>query len=74
MHYHYFTLEQRENLERLIRSQIGEQPALSGTLARLHTPDYGVCVCCGADIPYVRLMQSPASELCPACMGSGQML
>jgi len=67
MHYHYFTLEQRANLERMIRSRIIEQPALAGTLERLHTPGYGVCVRCGADIPYVRLMQAPALELCRAC-------
>ncbi|OGA61920.1 MAG: hypothetical protein A3G81_10085 [Betaproteobacteria bacterium RIFCSPLOWO2_12_FULL_65_14] len=73
MHYRYLTLEQRANLENLIRAQMTEQ-ALASALERLHAPDYGVCVSCGADIPYARLMQSPASEFCPACMGSGQML
>lgn len=70
MHYHYFTLEQRANLENLIRAQMTEQ-ALASALERLRAPDYGVCASCGADIPYVRLVQSPASELCPACTRSG---
>ena len=72
MHYHYFTLEQRANLESLIRAQMSEQ-SLAKALARLRAPDYGVCARCGADIPYVSLMRSPASELCPACVRSGQM-
>lgn len=67
MHYHYFTLEQRANLERLIRSQMSGQPALAGTLARLRAPDYGICVRCGAEIAYVRLMEAPAAEYCRAC-------
>ena len=62
MHYHYFTLEQRESLEHLIRST--GHPEL---LQRLHTAEYGVCKTCGADIPYVRLLDSPAAELCAAC-------
>jgi len=35
--------------------------------ARLHTPDYGVCVDCGADIPYVRLEVTPAATRCVGC-------
>jgi RNA polymerase-binding transcription factor DksA len=67
MHYHYFTLEQRANLESVIRSQMGEQPALAGALERLRAPDYGICARCGAEIPYVRLMESPAAEYCRVC-------
>lgn len=61
VHYHYFTLEQREALERLIRST---QPAL---LERLHGPAYGVCEDCGGDIPYVRLLAAPGALLCNHC-------
>ena len=61
MHYHYFTIEQREALERVIRAT---QPAL---LQRLHSPAYGVCERCGADIPYVRLLSSPGALLCTHC-------
>ncbi|MDX1375504.1 MAG: TraR/DksA C4-type zinc finger protein, partial [Burkholderiales bacterium] len=35
--------------------------------ARLHTPDYGVCADCGADIPYVRLEAMPAATRCIGC-------
>ena len=62
MHYRYLTIEQRESLERLIRS--GGTPEL---VERLHTAEYGVCQACGADIPYVRLLDSPAAVLCTAC-------
>lgn len=67
MRYHYFTLEQRANLESVIRSQMIGQPALAGALERLHAPDYGICARCGAEIPYVLLMQFPAVEYCRAC-------
>ena len=40
---------------------------LGDALARLHTPDYGVCNDCGADIPYVRLQADPLRKRCPAC-------
>ena len=61
MRYRYLTLEQRENLERLIRA------GAPAELPRLHTADYGVCAACGADIPYVRLMEYPAARYCSAC-------
>ncbi|HEY9530535.1 MAG TPA: TraR/DksA C4-type zinc finger protein [Burkholderiales bacterium] len=65
MHYHYFTIEQRESLERRIRSDKASDA--QQTLQRLHSPDYGVCRRCGADIPYVQLMASPATLYCAAC-------
>lgn len=61
MHYRYLTIEQRENLERLIRAQAPEE------LQRLHTPEYGVCASCGRDIPYARLLELPAACYCAAC-------
>ena len=67
MHYHYFTLEQRDALERQIRSRIAHPGAQAEMLQRLHSPDYGVCCACGADIPYVRLMEEPAAPSCSAC-------
>ena len=67
MPYRYFTLEQRANLESLIRTQMMQQPALAGALERLRTPDYGICVRCGAEIPYVRLMEFPGLEYCRDC-------
>jgi RNA polymerase-binding transcription factor DksA len=65
VHYHYFTIEQRESLERQIRSQGAAEAAQ--TLKRLHTPEYGLCQRCGADIPYVRLIDFPARLYCAAC-------
>ena len=70
MHYHYFTLEQRESLERLIRSRMAGQPDMAGLLRRLHTAEYGVCASCGADIPYVRLLDAPAAVVCAACQSA----
>jgi len=35
--------------------------------ARLHTPDFGVCADCGADIPYVRLEAMPEATRCVTC-------
>lgn len=67
VHYHYFTLEQRESLERRIRSRIEDAPTQAETLQRLHSPDYGVCRICGADIPYVRLLDEPTALYCAAC-------
>lgn len=67
MHYHYFTLEQRESLERQIRSRIPSPPVQAEVLQRLHSPDYGVCRGCGADIPFVRLMEQPAALYCANC-------
>jgi RNA polymerase-binding transcription factor DksA len=65
VHYHYFTIEQRESLERQIRSQGAAEAA--ETLKRLHTPEYGLCQRCGADIPYVRLIDFPARLYCDSC-------
>lgn len=67
MHYHYFTIEQREALERRIRAGIGDVPRQAETLRRLHSPEFGVCRACGADIPYVRLMAQPDTVYCAAC-------
>lgn len=67
MHYHYFTIEQRESLEREIRTRAAGQSDQAEMLRRLHSPDYGVCAVCGADIPYVRLMEHPGAVRCAAC-------
>ena len=70
MHYHYFTIEQRETLERLIRQNLSERPDYRPLLDRLHSPDYGVCSACGADIPYIRLLVNPAEQRCRRCEAS----
>jgi RNA polymerase-binding transcription factor DksA len=67
MHYHYFTLEQRANLEQAMRSEIRNPSALSRALEHLHNPQYGVCRRCGGDIPYIRLTHRPLAQDCGRC-------
>ena len=67
MHYHYFTIEQRESLERLIRSSLAGRPEMSSALARLHSAEFGVCERCSADIPYTMLSSDPLQRLCTGC-------
>jgi RNA polymerase-binding transcription factor DksA len=67
MHYHYLTIEQRETLQGLIESRMKEQPALKPALEFLHSPDYGVCVACGGDIAYTKLLADPAARHCRTC-------
>ena len=67
MHYHYFTIEQRESLERLIRSSLAGRPEMTSALARLRSPGFGVCERCGADIAYAKLTSDPLQRLCAGC-------
>jgi RNA polymerase-binding transcription factor DksA len=67
IHYHYLTLEQRSTLERIIRSRVAAPAQLASALARLHQPDYGVCIECGKDIGYDRLEADPDALHCKAC-------
>jgi RNA polymerase-binding transcription factor DksA len=71
MHYHYFTIEQREALSREIRrimsSNTDGTGGLSSALARLRAPDYGVCEVCNEDVPFIRLMNDPLARRCRHC-------
>ena len=67
MHYRYFTLEQRDHLEQAIRDQVATPTDLALALGRLHAPDYGTCAACGAEMPYVQMIEAPAATLCSAC-------
>ncbi len=67
MHYHYFTIEQRNVLTELMRARISE-PGMAAALDRLRTPDYGICESCGGDIPYARLAVDPQLSRCPSCI------
>ena len=67
MHYHYFTIEQRNALSDLIHSRMTE-PGMPAALERLHSPDFGVCDSCGADIPFIRLMGNPRLSRCTSCL------
>lgn len=67
MHYHHFTLEQRDNLERTILAGSEPPSRKQHLLWRLQAADYGVCRRCGADIPYLRLLESPGAAFCAGC-------
>jgi RNA polymerase-binding transcription factor DksA len=67
LHYHYLTLEQRDALEKLIRSGVGAEPSVDAALERLRQPDYGVCIECGDDIAFVRLQTDPTALHCEHC-------
>ena len=67
MHYHYLTIDQRETLEKIIRSKVAEGPSLQAALDRLHQPDFGVCDQFGKDIGFVRLEPDPWALHCQAC-------
>lgn len=69
MHYHYFTLEQREALMRKMHAMAAEGRgiAVSEALERLRAPDYGICEKCGADVPFVRLIDAPLARRCRRC-------
>jgi RNA polymerase-binding transcription factor DksA len=67
VHYRYLTLEQRDSLERLMRSGAAGDPGLALRLQRLHSPQFGVCEACGADIPYVQLLRNPNVLRCTTC-------
>jgi RNA polymerase-binding transcription factor DksA len=66
-HHHYLTIEQRETLEKLIRSRIAAGAQLETALERLHQPDYGVCIECAKDIEFVRLEADPLALHCRSC-------
>lgn len=65
--YHYLTIEQREVLEKLIRSRINSGARLEASIERLHRPDYGVCIECSRDIEFVRLQADPLAMHCRSC-------
>jgi len=80
MHMHYFTIEQREALQAALNAR-GEQlrtsdahaPELGdidNALQRLHTPEYGLCADCGAEVPFSRLQANPLATRCFGCQSA----
>jgi len=68
MHYHYFTLEQRDALSRQILDLTAQDAGRKASaIDYLHSPEYGICQVCGADIPYVRLLDNPFQKTCEHC-------
>jgi DnaK suppressor protein len=41
---------------------------LENALARIEKPDYGLCVRCGKEIPFGRLVVMPESTKCTTCI------
>ena len=73
MHYHYFTIEQRETLSRVIQGMMGSEDKTNDpgpALARLRSPDYGVCEVCEEDVSFVRLLGDPLARRCRRCESS----
>ena len=66
MHYHYFTIEQRDILTELMRARSAE-PGMEAALGRFHTPEFGVCASCEADIPFALLQANPRLTRCARC-------
>ena len=69
MHYHYFTIEQRNVLAELMRARAAE-PGMAAALERIHTPEFGVCETCEGDIPFVELQVNPRLRRCARCLAS----
>ena len=67
MHYHYFTIEQRNALAELMHERATE-PGMQAALERIHTPEFGVCESCQGDIPFVQLQANPQLTRCDRCL------
>jgi RNA polymerase-binding transcription factor DksA len=46
---------------------VAELRAVETALARLHEPEFGLCVDCDAEIPYARLSANPIATRCVIC-------
>lgn len=67
MHYHYFTIEQRNALTKLMRERSAE-PGMEAALKRFHTAEFGVCESCEEDIPFAQLRDNPQLRRCARCL------
>jgi len=47
---------------------IGKLRRIEQALTSLHTRSYGICSCCGQEIPYARLKVQPDSLYCVPCL------
>jgi RNA polymerase-binding transcription factor DksA len=70
VHYHYFTLEQRDALSRQILGlTVEDGERTRAALDALRSGDYGICEACEADIPFVKLLENPFQRICRRCAG-----
>jgi DnaK suppressor protein len=50
-----------------LKLDVVELRAVEAALARLHTPDFGLCEDCAAEISYARLSANPTAVRCIGC-------
>lgn len=55
-----------------IERDVRELRRTKDALKRLHTPDFGICIDCGAEIPYARLAAEPAATRCLSCQTAAE--
>jgi DnaK suppressor protein len=55
-----------------IDREMRELREVRDALKRVHTPDFGLCVDCGAEIPYSRLSVQPVAVRCTACQAADE--
>ncbi|KAF0191951.1 MAG: zinc finger DksA/TraR C4-type [Gammaproteobacteria bacterium] len=53
----------------LINRHTHEMNQIERALQHIERGDYGICVDCGADIPFERLQGYPVAERCVSCQG-----
>jgi DnaK suppressor protein len=49
-----------------------ELSKINAALARISRADYGVCISCGVNIPYERLLIEPTTQRCVACKSQAE--
>jgi DnaK suppressor protein len=57
----------REPEAAALERDVVELREVESALARLHTPEFGLCAHCGTEIPYARLHAEPSAARCIAC-------
>ncbi len=55
-----------------LERDVMELREVESALARLHQPEFGVCVDCEADIPFTRMQANPAATRCVACQARAE--
>lgn len=50
-----------------IDRDVEELKDIDAAMARMHSGDYGICIDCGAPIPYARLQAYPIAKRCEPC-------
>lgn len=55
-----------------IERDVRELRRTRDALQRLHTPDFGICIACGAEVPYARLAAEPTATRCFACQTAAE--